>query len=250
MPTRLPRQHDARLALANELHARPFPELTAPCRAVQIAFKQPKNAAERDPEQDRAHLRDLLDRHGAPHPAPGADHWMGRLGRADLKWERHTEFVTVTLFLPGEGERPFDGAPLELLPRDWLDAAPGVVISASLVHVAFAPDIAAAETVLVERFEQHFVRESFAAALILGRDAAAGSDFRVHEDGMTRIAVVAPAFSADCIETLEEINEEIKESFEEAGGESFVYIPCLNVEPAHIEVLANIVQENLKGWID
>ncbi|KCV82503.1 ferrochelatase [Actibacterium atlanticum] len=70
------------------------------------------------------------------------------------------------------------------------------------------------------------------------------------EEGKKRIAVVAPAFSADCIETLEEINEEIKESFEEAGGESFVYIPCLNAEPAHIEVLANIVQENLKGWID
>ena len=47
-------------------------------------------------------------------------------------------------------------------------------------------------------------------------------------EGKKNIAVIAPAFSADCIETLEEINEEIKESFEEAGGESFTYIPCLN----------------------
>ena len=50
------------------------------------------------------------------------------------------------------------------------------------------------------------------------------------EDGKN-IAVIAPAFSADCIETLEEINEEIKESFEEAGGSEFLYIPCLNDEP-------------------
>ena len=48
------------------------------------------------------------------------------------------------------------------------------------------------------------------------------------KQGKKRIAVIAPAFSADCIETLEEINEEIAESFEHAGGEQFTYIPCLN----------------------
>ena len=70
------------------------------------------------------------------------------------------------------------------------------------------------------------------------------------EDGKKNIAVCAPAFSADCIETLEEINEEIKESFEEAGGETFTYIPCLNDDDAHIKALAAIVEANLKGWID
>ncbi|MEQ9692822.1 ferrochelatase [Shimia sp. SDUM112013] len=69
------------------------------------------------------------------------------------------------------------------------------------------------------------------------------------EDGKKRIAVVAPAFSADCIETLEEINEEIKESFEEAGGEEFTYIPCLNDHPSHIAALSQIIEENLQGWI-
>jgi ferrochelatase len=59
----------------------------------------------------------------------------------------------------------------------------------------------------------------------------------------------APAFSADCIETLEEINEEIRESFEEAGGEEFTYIPCLNDDDAHIDALATVVSENLKGWV-
>lgn len=66
--------------------------------------------------------------------------------------------------------------------------------------------------------------------------------------GNKRIAVCAPAFSADCIETLEEINDEIKESFEEAGGESFTYIPCLNDDPAHIDALCNVIAENLQGW--
>jgi ferrochelatase len=69
------------------------------------------------------------------------------------------------------------------------------------------------------------------------------------EEGKKRIAVIAPAFSADCIETLEEINEEIRESFEEAGGREFTYIPCLNDDPAHIQALAAVIDDNLKGWV-
>lgn len=72
---------------------------------------------------------------------------------------------------------------------------------------------------------------------------------RLAEQGKKNIAVCAPAFSADCIETLEEINEEIFESFEEAGGEHFTYIPCLNDDDAHITALSNVIRENLLGWI-
>ena len=71
---------------------------------------------------------------------------------------------------------------------------------------------------------------------------------RLAENGKKHIAVCAPAFSADCIETLEEINEEIKESFEEAGGEHFTYIPCLNDDDAHIKALSEAIEESLLGW--
>jgi len=67
--------------------------------------------------------------------------------------------------------------------------------------------------------------------------------------GKKRIAVMAPAFSADCIETLEEINGEIREAFLHAGGESFTYVPCLNDSPAHISALAAVIDENLSGWL-
>ena len=73
---------------------------------------------------------------------------------------------------------------------------------------------------------------------------------RLAETGVRRLAVCAPAFSADCIETLEEINEEIRESFEHAGGEEFTYIPCLNDDDAHIEALSGVIIQNLKGWLD
>lgn len=69
------------------------------------------------------------------------------------------------------------------------------------------------------------------------------------KQGKKRIAVIAPAFSADCIETLEEINGEIRESFEHAGGEAFTYIPCLNDDAAHIQALVSVIRENLAGWV-
>ncbi|MBZ4020893.1 ferrochelatase [Rhodobacter sp. TJ_12] len=72
---------------------------------------------------------------------------------------------------------------------------------------------------------------------------------RLAESGKKNIAVISPAFSADCIETLEEINGEIREAFEEAGGEFFTYVPCLNDDDAHIAALMEVVEENLCGWI-
>ena len=69
------------------------------------------------------------------------------------------------------------------------------------------------------------------------------------KQGKKRIAVIAPAFSADCIETLEEINEEIAESFEHAGGEQFTYIPCLNDDDAHIEALSVVIETEISGWL-
>ena len=69
------------------------------------------------------------------------------------------------------------------------------------------------------------------------------------KQGKKRIAVIAPAFSADCIETLEEIQGEIQEAFIHAGGERFTYIPCLNDEPAHIQALTEVISANLAGWV-
>ncbi|MFV2002279.1 MAG: ferrochelatase, partial [Paracoccaceae bacterium] len=60
---------------------------------------------------------------------------------------------------------------------------------------------------------------------------------RLAQDAKHSIAVIAPAFSADCIETLEEINVEIRRSFEGAGGTTFEYIACLNDDAAHIDAL-------------
>ena len=69
------------------------------------------------------------------------------------------------------------------------------------------------------------------------------------KNGKKNIAVVAPAFSSDCVETLEEINQEIAESFSEAGGNNFLYVPCLNDRDDHIRTFIEIIEKELAGWI-
>lgn len=68
-------------------------------------------------------------------------------------------------------------------------------------------------------------------------------------EGARDIAVLAPGFAADCVETLEEIREEIRDAFLEAGGGDFRYIPCLNDRIDHARMLAGIVARELGGWI-
>jgi ferrochelatase len=72
---------------------------------------------------------------------------------------------------------------------------------------------------------------------------------RLAQAGKRHIAVMAPAFSADCVETLEEINGEIREAFLHAGGEAFTYIPCLNAEGPHIDMMTAILERELAGWL-
>ncbi len=72
---------------------------------------------------------------------------------------------------------------------------------------------------------------------------------RLAEAGKKHVAIMAPAFSADCVETLEEINDEIRESFLGAGGERFDYIPCLNAEEDHIVMMMAILERELAGWV-
>ena len=66
--------------------------------------------------------------------------------------------------------------------------------------------------------------------------------------GVKSVQVFCPGFSADCLETIEEIGEENKHYFEEAGGERYEYITALNDRPDHIAALASLVHANLHGW--
>ncbi len=67
--------------------------------------------------------------------------------------------------------------------------------------------------------------------------------------GKKSMAIVAPGFSADCLETLEELDGENREIFLHNGGEKFAYLPCLNDTSEGIDVIAAVVQRELMGWV-
>jgi ferrochelatase len=72
---------------------------------------------------------------------------------------------------------------------------------------------------------------------------------KLAKDGVRRIAVVTPGFSADCLETLEEIAQENAEIFRHNGGEQFAAIPCLNDSESGMDVIRQLVLRELQGWI-
>ena len=178
--------HPQRYPLVNELHARPFPELPVPCHAVYVAFKEPSDAANRDRTRDRSHLLALLDRHATTHPSPDATHFFARLGKADLKWESHTEFVTYSAFMPGLSDRAFDPAEAAVFPDDWLAQTPGKRLVSLLIRVEVMPD---SEPEMLTKLENWFVPESLATSRVVDGAAVIAGDFRIDSAGHMRFAV-------------------------------------------------------------
>ena len=67
--------------------------------------------------------------------------------------------------------------------------------------------------------------------------------------GVKKLVMMTPGFASDCVETLEEVAIGLKETFEEAGGEKFSVVPCLNDSEPSIAMLDSIVRNELKGWL-
>lgn len=179
--------HPLRYQLSNELHARPFPIVQAPSRAAYLALKPAQNAAGRDREADFDHLLLLLDRFGAQHPTPGATHYFGQIGRYDLKWESHTEFVTYTVFGKGVAERPFDAETFGVFPEDWLAEVPGTRMTSALIRI----EELAGDAGIPEKLDDWFVPESVAVSRVLDDQLVIASDFRIDASGHLRMAVFA-----------------------------------------------------------
>ncbi|HIE00863.1 MAG TPA: ferrochelatase [Thiotrichaceae bacterium] len=68
--------------------------------------------------------------------------------------------------------------------------------------------------------------------------------------GVKRVDVISPGFAADCLETLEEIDQQNREFFLQSGGEAFHYIPALNDHLEHIQALLEIVIQHTQGWVE
>ena len=181
-----PPDHPQRIALADEVHARPPELLPTPVRVSYAAVLIDSDRR----EQELRHLQSLCKRYDVAGPADEATHFRTRLGAAPgalrVKWERHGEFSGYTFSVEGLAEAPFDTLAALQLPAGWLAAVPGSTVAAVHAEVTSAalgvPDAAA----LAQRFAGQFV---------VGAEIAEGAgtlytDFRLHDDGCSRLWLV------------------------------------------------------------
>ncbi|WP_295644553.1 DUF3422 family protein [uncultured Methylibium sp.] len=176
MPTRRP--HPLRTSLHNEVHARPYERMQAPLTISHLAFV----CGLEQQAADRAHLEALLRDHHLPLPAPGASHLGIDLPGCRLRWERHTEFVSYTVWRSLRPDEGVDAAPAyRSLPADWLAAVPGELLVATNVQVLLPGDEPLRQTA-----ERWLDAESLVGSDIADGDLQIFSDFRLHPDGYGR----------------------------------------------------------------
>ncbi len=176
-----PPDHAQRYLLAQEVHARPPEAVQAPARASYVAVLVDAEAR----ESELRHLEQLCQRFAVPGPAANASHFRARLGALSLKWERHGEFSGYTFTLHSAGEPAFADTAAAQLPKGWLQAVPGLTITAS--HAVFssaseqAPD--AAELALL------FGDRTVVGAVVAEGAARVYTDFQLNDDGCTHLLV-------------------------------------------------------------
>lgn len=174
-------EHPLRRALAEEVHARPYGLLRAPVRLTHLAVL----SGEGGREADLSHVTNLCRHFDVAAPERDAGHFSADLGTVRLKWERHTEFSTFTFYADGAFDHPFTTPAVAALPEGWLDTLPGEVIAAINIAIEAADTTPRAFADLAALFANNTVTGS---AMRAGQ-ALVWTDFRVHDDGFSRILI-------------------------------------------------------------
>ncbi|HWI82592.1 DUF3422 domain-containing protein [Ramlibacter sp.] len=179
------KSHPQRIALHNEIHARPPEAMNAPLALSHIVMLA--DAAQR--EASRAHLAALLRDHHLPLPDADANHLRMDLGTFRVRWELHTEFVSWTFSRPLDPQGTATAAPpaaLDAVPQAWLSALPGQRLAALHLWALAAADFAEAPPVRGLLGE-----ETLVGALVADGHAAVYTDFMLHADGFSRMLLLA-----------------------------------------------------------
>ena len=178
----LPRDHPHRIALNDEVHARPPESLAPPQRLSYIALLSDEASREADWRQ----FCDLLQRFDIATPQPGAKYYRIELGGLGVRWERHTEFTRFTFIADGDVGDPFAAPPITKVPAEWLSGVSGPLVVAA--HVAIDRDTgeSADYDAIASRL---FAGNPLVGASVAGGAATALTDFRIHGDRFSRLLV-------------------------------------------------------------
>ncbi|WP_435099648.1 DUF3422 family protein [Arhodomonas sp. AD133] len=175
-------EHSLRPALLHEAHARPFEVLEAPLHVSHLALYTGTDSA----SQEAEHVARLCQRLGVERPAEGSSHCVVEAPGFRLRWERHTEFSTYTLFVPDPRNAPFALRAVDLAPQGWVAQLPGELLAAS--HLSLVPEDAVGSR--ADALARWFDRDALAGSLCAGGAASVWTDFRSGDDGFTRFVVL------------------------------------------------------------
>ncbi|WP_273281281.1 DUF3422 family protein [Pseudooceanicola atlanticus] len=173
------RDHPHRGALVDELHARPFPAISAPGFAWFVALR-PEFRSDRDRAGEKAQLDRLISTACQTPPPPDATHWTGQLGPLMLKWESHTEFVTFLVWGAEESD-------VQELAEDILSHAENLRIASARFRI----QVAEGDEPILERLRKDHLQDSLAASRVLDDHAVIAGDFHPDPAGDMRFSVYA-----------------------------------------------------------
>lgn len=186
----LPQDHPQRQRLNDEVHARPPEPLLTPSRLSYLALFADREQRGRDQEL----LTRLAADAGVAPPPADANHFSADLGAFRLKWERHTEFSRYRFVVDGPvpGDDLFSDPPIRRVPEDWLARLPGEVMLAA--HAVLLPHPQQTPQQTPDLDLDRVAADCFAGQVLVGsaiaeEGAVAVTDFRIREDGFTRLLV-------------------------------------------------------------
>jgi uncharacterized membrane-anchored protein len=178
-------QHASRVALHNEIHARPPEAMTAPVAISHVVMVC--DAAQRQTSRD--HVAALLRDHHLPPPDNASTHIRVDLGGYRLRWELHTEFVTYTFMRSLESDALNEREPhiaIDVVPQDWLAKLPGAALTS--MHVWALPANAFAANAIIKHVLNE---ETLVGSAVADGSAEVHTDFVIHADGFSRMVLQA-----------------------------------------------------------
>lgn len=180
--------HPLREALLHEAHARPFESLSSPLRVSHLVVQTGTSKR----QEEVAHMAALSQHFDRAEPSEEAAHFILEAPDFRLRWERHTEFSTYTIFANGAEEWPFSNPAIALLPVDWLGQLPGELLSAMHVTLLSGDVFDQSGTVLTDILQPESLAGSYAA----GGAARVWTDFIADEQGYLRFLVANDGLTA------------------------------------------------------
>ncbi len=174
--------HPLRDALLKEAHARPFESLETPLRVSHLVLHTGTSGR----SAEVAHVGALCEQMKIAPPDPDAGHFILEAPGFRLRWERHTEFSTYTIFVNGAESSPFAEPALASISSAWLKDLPGELLAAMHVTSQSAKAIAPNN----EALGQFLHAESLAGSRCAGGAATVWTDFLADRDGFLRFLVL------------------------------------------------------------